>query len=87
MKAASDLKNIDLDIDTTIRLTIKELEPGDMYIRVGHLRGREGINPLTVRRRTEDPYESETFLGAKVMTFPSERVFKVKVLDRGRNGE
>lgn len=75
----SELKDIDLDIKTDEPTTVRELEPGQHFITLGHLR-RGKVTPYNVRVRTDDPYNSLTFLGSRVSTFPSERVFPVKVI-------
>lgn len=71
---------VHLIINTEAAKTIWDLAPGDLYITVAAFR-REGIgsNALNnIRRRTKDPYKSETFYGSSVRAYPSDKVFVVE---------
>lgn len=83
MKNVEDLRNIDVDICTTVRTTIRELKPDDYYIPIRLLR-RYGKGELirTIRRRTDDPFLSETVLGTTIKSYPSDMVHPVVLLDR-----
>jgi hypothetical protein len=60
-------------------LTVKELEPGRLYITVTSFR-RGGRLVHQIRRRTDDPFRSLTYFGARVSSFPSEKVHPVDEL-------
>lgn len=69
-----------LKIMTDHPVTIHDLKPGQMYITVTAFR-REGLGSGTInniRRRTEDPFKSETFYGTKVTSYPSDKVYVVE---------
>lgn len=75
------LLNSDVDIDTTTQTTIRELEPGDYFMPIRLLR-RYGVNRMswTVRKRTDNPFRSETVLGTTINTYPSDRVHPVRLV-------
>ena len=83
MKNVEDLRGIDVDICTTVRTTIRELKSGDYYIPIRLLR-RYGMQELirSIRKRTDDPFLSETVLGTTIKTYPSDMVHPVLLLDR-----
>jgi len=56
--------------------TVKELAEGALFITlVSYRRGGRLIHQI--RRRTHDPFNSLTLFGARVSSFPSERVHPV----------
>lgn len=69
-----------LNIVTERTSTIRDLSPGDLYITVtAFRRERLGSNTIhNIRRRTEDPFKSETFYGAQVRSYPSDKVYIVE---------
>jgi hypothetical protein len=85
MKRPEDLRDIDADITTNVRTTIRELKPGEYYIPI-RLLTRYGMRGLirSVRKRTEDPFLSETVLGSTVKSYPSDKVHPVKLIPSPR---
>lgn len=77
------LRGVDLEIDEELPMQVRDLEPGQMYIRLGHFISQREDWHNVIRRRTEDPYRSETVLGSRVIAFPSERVFPVNIFKGG----
>ncbi len=80
-RRVEDLSGTDVDISTDVRTTIRELTAGDYYIPIRLLRrhGKWGLI-RSVRMRTEDPFKSETVLGTRIKTYPSDKVHPVKFI-------
>lgn len=75
------LINSDVEVNTKVMTTIRDLKDGDYYMPIRLLR-RYGTRRMSwsVRRRTEDPFNSETVLGTKIKTYPSDRVHPVTLI-------
>ena len=72
---------MDLNIHTEEVTTVRELSPGDFYVNVGTYRHtRADRIGGCIRVRTDDPFNSKTIHGSKVVSFPSTKVHPVDVI-------
>ena len=72
---------MDLNIHREVTTTVRELEPGDFFIRAGRVRKYGGFKAVQhLRVRTEDPFNSHTIHGSNVRTFPSDKVHPVEII-------
>lgn len=76
------MRNIDINVDDRKTTTIRELAPGQWYVRTALFR-RHGPKEMVklVRRRMDDPFISETIFGSKVASFPSDKVHPCEVTE------
>lgn len=88
----------DFDVIDTEPRTVKSIPEGGLFITMRDWRRHKDTRmvPAWIRRRTNDPFSSQTILGTTVLTLPSDGVYLVvereklsdkTVLDQGGENE